>query len=237
MGRPRVFARRAQLTELMDEPASYEQLRDCLRDLERVNSMVLAYRPTLNWLERFDRRGAAPLHVVDVGCGGGDMLRRIEAWAERRGLPVLLTGIDLNEHTIRAAREFTNAAIPIEWIAGDVLEWRPDTPIDLAISSIFTHHLTNEQIVRFLAWMEKNAVRGWFINDLSRGRISYYGFKLLARVMRWHRFIVHDGPVSILRSFRPEEWGSYAEQAGLARDSVRIEPAWPGRLCVSRVKG
>ena len=39
------FSRRAQLTELMDEPCSREQLRACLRDLARVNRWFMGYRP------------------------------------------------------------------------------------------------------------------------------------------------------------------------------------------------
>lgn len=230
------FAQRAKLTELMDEPASYEELRDCLRDLERVNCTVMAYRPTLKWLEQFASNDAKPLRIVDLGCGGGDMLRRIEAWAKRRKLPVRLTGIDLSPYAIRAAQEFSGASSRIEWMASDLFAYRPEEPIDLAISSILAHHLSGEAIVNFLQWMDANAARGWIVNDLSRGRISYYGFKLLARAMCWHRFVIHDGPVSILRSFTTDDWRRYIMQAGLDAGAILIQPARPGRLCVSRVK-
>jgi SAM-dependent methyltransferase len=230
------FATRAQLTELMDEPSTYEEFRDCLRDLEKVNRTVLSYRPTLRWLKQFTGRAAAPLHIVDVGSGGGDTLRHIDRWAQQQNLPVRLTGIDLNSHAARAAREFSGPASRIEWISSDAFSWRPPQPVDLVISSLFTHHLSDGEIVRFLEWMEQTAARGWFINDLSRGRISYYGFKLLARVMRWHRFVQHDGPVSILRSFTAEDWQGYLRAAGLASLPIQIQPVRPGRLCVSRVK-
>lgn len=233
------FLERAQLTELMDEPASYEDFRDCLRDLERVNRTVLAYRPTLRWLKQFSWPAVSPLNILDVGSGGGDMLRRIERWARRRNLSVQLTGIDLNPHAARAAREFAPAASRIEWVTSDVFAYtprRPAAPIDLIISSIFTHHLTDAEIVRFIQWIEQTAARGWFINDLSRGEVSYRLFGMLARLMRWHPFVVHDGPVSIQRSFRPEDWRRYLAAAGLTKNEARIFPAWPGRLCVSRVK-
>lgn len=230
------FAARAQLSEWMDEPASYEQLRACLRDLQRVNRTVLAYRPTLRWLRQFQIDGNAPLHILDVGCGGGDLLRRIEAWAVRRNVPVRLTGIDLNPHSVQAAREFTRSESQIEWIVSDAFAYRPAHSIDIVLSSLFTHHLANAEIARFLGWMEQTVTRGWFINDLSRGRLSYVGFTLLARLMRWHPFVQHDGPVSILRSFTPEDWREYILRAGLASASIDIYPARPGRLCVSRVK-
>ena len=230
------FAERAQLSEWMDEPCSYEEFRDCLRDLAKVNRMVLAYRPTLNWLEQFAGRIAGPLNIVDVGCGGGDMLRRIEGWARKRKIRVRLTGIDLNPHAARVAREFTDPGSSIEWLTCDAFQYQPSQPIDIVLSSLFTHHLSEDGITRFLQWMEGSAARGWFINDLRRARASYYLFKLLALGMRWHRFVRHDGPVSILRSFAPEDWKRYVEEAGTGADSVRIVDAWPARLCVARVK-
>lgn len=230
------FAQRAQLTEWMDEPAAYEQLRDCLRDLERVNRAVLAYRPTLRWLAQFASAASTPLHILDVGCGGGDVLRRIEAWAKKRKLPVRLTGIDLNPSATRAARELTTPESHIEWVSSDAFVYKPSQRIDIILSSLFTHHLEDVEIARFLGWMEETAERGWFINDLSRGRVSYLGFKLLARIMRWHPFVQHDGPVSILRSFTEADWRSYIDRAGLSGLPIEVYPVRPGRLCVSRVK-
>lgn len=220
----------------MDEPCSYEEFRDCLRDLEKVNRMVGAYPPTLNWPEQFAPLGGPPLHIVDVGCGGGDMLRRIEAWSRQHGIAVRLTGIDLNPYAARAAREFTPEDSAIEWVTGDAFSYQPATAVDLVISSLFTHHLPDAEIVRFLRWMEQTARRGWFINDLHREKVPYYGFIALAWVMRWHRFVRHDGPVSIRRSFRRADWERYCAAAGLDAGEVRIEAVRPARLCVSRLK-
>ena len=230
------FSRRAHLSEWMDEPCDYAEFRDCLRDLEKVNRLVGAYRPTLKWLEQFAVSRREPLRIVDVGCGGGDMLRRIETWASKRSIVVQLTGIDLNPYSARAAREFTNRGSSIQWVTGDAFSYDPAEPVSLVISSLFTHHLADAEIIRFLIWMEQVAERGWFINDLHRKRIPYYGFAALAWLVRWHRFVRHDGPVSIRRSFLREDWERYGASAGLRRGDVRIEEVRPARLCVSRVK-
>jgi SAM-dependent methyltransferase len=231
------FSRRAELSEFLDEPCSYKDLRDCLRDLEQVNRVSFGYRPTLEWLEQFVEDADQPLHIVDVGCGGGDMLRRIEKWAVQKRVNVKLTGIDLNPHAIRAARELTRAESRIEWIAGEAYSLDPGSgPIDLVISALFTHHLTDDEIGRFIAWMERVARRGWFINDLYRSETAYTWFKVLAAAMRWHRFVRHDGPASFRRSFLPQDWKHYVEQAGLFAQDVSIATVRPGRLCVGRVK-
>jgi SAM-dependent methyltransferase len=233
------FSRRAQLSELMDEPCSYEELGGCLRDLEQVNRITFGYRPTLRWLEQFvdTAREGEPLHIVDVGCGGGDMLRRIRVWAGRRRIAVRLTGIDLNPYAVRAAREFTREGSGIRWISGSAYSFDAAADgVDVVISSLFTHHLPDDEIVRFLEWMERVARRGWFVNDLCRSRTPYLGFRALAAAMRWHRFVRHDGPVSFRRAFLPEDWRKYIESAGLPLNDVCVDGYWPARLCVARVK-
>ena len=89
--------------------------------------------------------------------------------------------------------------------------------------------------MRFLEWQEVNARIGWFVNDLLRHPFSWFGFALLARLMLWHRFVIHDGPVSIRRAFRKDDWVRLLAKAGVRE--ARIEPWFPFRLCVSRVRG
>lgn len=230
------FQKRADLSEWMDEPCTYEEFRDCLSDLAQVNRLTLAYRPTLQWLHALLRRNAPAVHIVDVGCGGGDMLRQVEQWASKAGIAVKLTGIDLNPYATRAAKEFTPASSSIRWVTGDAFSSLPSQPIDLVISSLFTHHLAAAEIARFLRWMEEVAIQGWFINDLHRQRNPYYGFQALAAVMRWHRFVRHDGPVSIRRAFRHDDWKQYLIEADIPLEQVQLTEYRPARLCVSRVK-
>ena len=224
--------------ELMDQPCSYDDLRLCLRDIARVNRLTFAYRPTLKWLNyiyaRMPRQ-PQPLHIVDVGCGYGDMLRRIHRWAQDRNLPVVLTGIDQNPDAIRAARAVT---IPgtVTFLTGDAFDFRPPGGIDIVLSSLVTHHMQNAEIVQFLLWSEHTARLGWFVNDLHRQLLPYHFFRNLSRFTRWHPFVKHDGPVSILRSFRREDWQTLAQQARLKKETYQIRNYWPARLCVARAR-
>jgi 2-polyprenyl-3-methyl-5-hydroxy-6-metoxy-1,4-benzoquinol methylase len=228
--------RRVLVKELMDEPCSEAECCRCLRDLSKVNRTLFVYRPTLRWLQQFTDATTRQLHIVDVGCGAGDMLRRIEQWALKKGIAVRLTGIDRNPSAVEAARRLSRSSRAIEWVNCEALKFQPGMRIDLVISSHFTHHLDDAEIIQFLQWMETVAARGWFISDLERSIASYYEFKLLAQVMRWHPFVRHDGPVSILRSFTHKDWKEYIVRAGLELRHVGIFRSWPGRLCVSRVK-
>lgn len=223
---------------MMDAPCSFEQLRACLHDIARVNRLTFAYRPTISWMEALVAAHpplARPLRVVDVGCGYGDTLRQINAWAAKRGIAVALTGIDLNPDAIRAAKEATPAR-PIEWIVGDALSGNAAGNIDVVISSLLTHHLTNPQIVQFLRWMDRTTRLGWFINDLHRQPVPYRLFCLLARFTNWHPFVKNDGPVSIRRSFLVEDWQNLCAAAELDAANVSIKEYRPARLCVGRIK-
>ena len=226
----------SELPEWMDDPCPYEDFRQCLVDLGQVNRLTLSYRPTLDFLERLIATGKPqqPLRIVDIGSGGGDMLHCVEHWAKRRGVEVALTGIDLNPYAARAAKEFTPDEYAIQWITGDAFAY--SEPVDVVLSSLFTHHLEEAEIVRFLAWSEAVARRGWFVNDLVREATPYRLFGLVAKAMRWHRFVQHDGPVSFRRSFREDDWARMVAAAGVAKTSVKLARWTPGRLCVERVK-
>ncbi|SNS81758.1 Methyltransferase domain-containing protein [Granulicella rosea] len=229
------FSRRVsprELPELMDGDCSYEDFRDCLRSLEKVNRWLLGYRPTLAWLDKLPRGLREPVHIVDVGSGGGDLLRRISRRARRRQVAVRLTGIDLNPHAARAASESTPKECGIAWVTGDAMLYRPDEKIDIVVSSLTAHHLEDPEVVTLLQWMEATAQRGWFINDLERAEWSYRMFGWV----RWHPIVQHDGPVSFRRAFRKEDWVRLLAGAGISQEAVTLERWRPGRLCVGRWK-
>ena len=229
------------LPELMDGGCSYEDFRDCLRSLEQINRWLLGYRPTLAWLKRLppalrDHGLREPLHIVDVGCGGGDLLRQIAGWARRCGIAVELTGIDLNPYAARAAAESTPKEVGIAWVTGNALEYRTQKPVDIVVSSLMAHHLEDGDIVALLRWMEATAQVGWFINDLERSERSSRMFGWVVRIMRWHRFVRHDGPVSFRRAFREDDWARLLAAAEVPLEAVTVEHWRPGRLCVGRWK-
>jgi 2-polyprenyl-3-methyl-5-hydroxy-6-metoxy-1,4-benzoquinol methylase len=243
------FGRRVSprdLPELMDGNCSYGDFRACLRSLEQINRWLLGYRPTLAWLNRLPQalRNPAlgdygprnPLHIVDVGSGGGDLLRKIAGWARKRGIAVELTGIDLNPYAARAAAESTPKELGIEWGTGNALDYRPENPVDIVVSSLTAHHLEDEEIVALLRWMEATAQAGWFINDLERSEWSCRMFTLVDKLAGWHPFVQHDGPVSFRRAFREEDWVRLMMAAEVPLDAVTLEHWRPGRLCVGHWK-
>jgi SAM-dependent methyltransferase len=150
---PPDFRSRAQLTELMDEPCSRAQLRGCLTDIAKLNRWTFAYRPVLNWLSSFSNLSShrsGPLRILDVASGYGDGLRRVEQWARQRNIYVELTGLDINPDATAIAGEASRASSQIRWVSADIFQYSPPRPVHLVISSLFTHHLCDQDIVRFL---------------------------------------------------------------------------------------
>lgn len=234
------FAERSNQDELMDtEAVSFEDFRACLVDLARVNRITLAYRPTLAFFDQllpFARRLGRPLEVVDVGSGYGDMLRAIDAWALRRDVAVSLTGVDLNPWSRLAAIEATGPSRKIRWVTADAFAYHPPQGIDVVVSSLFTHHLPDPLVARFLSWMEANTRLGWFVNDLHRHPLPYHFFRHLAKLVGFHRFVQHDGPVSIARAFATSDWHRLLSQANIPHHDVEIAWMVPFRLTVGRLK-
>jgi SAM-dependent methyltransferase len=237
------FSQRAFDDELMDtELVSFEEFRACLRDLALVNRASFAYRPTIQFFERLLvknpglTRGGRAIEVIDVGSGYGDTLREIGDWAKKHDVPVSLTGIDLNPWSKRAASEATPHAQKIEWVTADAFAYRPPRGVDVVISSLFTHHLSDLQVVNFLSWMERTATLGWFVNDLHRHALPYHFFRQVSKALGLHRFVQHDGPVSIARAFSSADWRRLLQKAGIDRSSVAVAWRVPFRVTVERQK-
>ncbi|HWJ17528.1 MAG TPA: methyltransferase domain-containing protein [Geobacterales bacterium] len=235
------FKKRDTTPELMDtEIVSYEELRGVLRELTQANELSLAYRPTLSFFKRLAREGRLTedrrIVVIDAASGYGDMSRKVDAWAAKNGVNLEIIGVDMNPWAARASSEATAPGRPLRWVTDNLFDFRPEGGADIIMSSLFTHHLPDPQLVRFIRWMEENARIGWFINDIERHPLPYYFLKVAFWATRRHRFMRHDGPVSIASAFKKEDWVRLLKEAGVPEGAARVESWTPFRLCVSRVK-
>jgi 2-polyprenyl-3-methyl-5-hydroxy-6-metoxy-1,4-benzoquinol methylase len=226
-----MLATRAIAEERMDaddlDSATYTAV---VHDLAKVNTLTMARRPTLAFLDRLPKR---KLRILDIGFGDGDMLRTVARWAQKRGQPVELVGIDLNPRSLAAAQAATAAEMRIDWRIGDYATLAGGA-WDVVLSSLVAHHMTHEQLIAFLRFMDAEARAGWFINDLHRHGLAYLGFPLLAAIMRWHPIVRHDGQLSVARSYRPAEWSPILAEAGIS--DAKVQRIFPFRLCVSKIR-
>jgi 2-polyprenyl-3-methyl-5-hydroxy-6-metoxy-1,4-benzoquinol methylase len=227
---------RANLPELMDaQDLDIAVYNRCLVDLAAVNRVTMTHRATLQFLSEATKhlRAGSRISILDVACGHGDLLRGIATWAARHGLEAELTGLDLNP---RSALSAAAASLPdqnISYITANVFGFSPEQAPDFIVTSQFTHHLPDADIIRLLRWFDDTAQHGWHIADLHRHLIPYYGFRLLTRLFGWHPIVRIDGTISIARSFRRADWEGYLASAG-----IEAKITWHAlfRFCVSRIK-
>jgi 2-polyprenyl-3-methyl-5-hydroxy-6-metoxy-1,4-benzoquinol methylase len=218
--------------EKMDDPALDPAIYAAvLNDLAKANTVTMGRRPTLSFLQRA-LGGAKSFRLLDVGFGDGDMLRVIARWAAKRGIEADLVGVDLNARSADVARAATPEGLSIDWRTGDYADLAHE-PWDFIVSSLVAHHMTHEQLVAFLRFMQAHAAKGWLVNDLHRHGFAWSGYPLLTRIMGWHEIVRQDGQLSIARSYRPAEWPPILAEAGIS--NARVYRAFPFRLCVEKL--
>jgi hypothetical protein len=229
----RDLSSRSSEQELLDEDnIEFNELLHCLRSLELINTLTLAYRPTLTWLKAiFKQHKHTELRLIDAGSGSGDMLRKIETLASHERVSVNLLGVDLNPNAKKVAQTLhTNTSI--QHLTVNIFSFTSPESVDVVISSLFTHHLSDEQIVEFLQWMDKITIQGWFINDLHRHWLPYYFIKITTALFSRNRLIRNDAAVSVARAFTKSDWQRLIERAHIS-SNVQIKWYFPFRYCIS----
>jgi SAM-dependent methyltransferase len=214
---------RSDAKEYIDDPQiDAGTLRQTYQEMKSINTCTLGYWPTMKavgyFLERCGRDRA--IKILDIGCGNGEILRRIDDYGRNRNFSLELTGIDLNREAIAAAVELTSPKI--NFIHGDIFTDGENRIYDIIINSLTMHHLADQEIVKLMRWMTAHVRIGWSISDLDRRAVAYYFIKYFTRLRGYNHVICHDAPLSVARSFRRGDWDSLLAQTEINLDSVRI---------------
>lgn len=160
-------------------------------------------------LRAIERENIREFSVLDVGCGSGEMLSYIAEFARRSQRPTCLVGIDLNEISASSTKKKSLEFPEISSVRGDAFRLPfDDNTFDYAISSLFFHHLTDEQIPLVINEMSRVARREIFVVDLHRHPTAYVLYKMFCFAFRISPLVRHDGSLSILKGFKPRELGS-----------------------------
>ena len=87
-------------------------------------------RPALDLMSRIPL--SAPGHVVDLGCGAGNVTRLLTEYWPRAGI----TGVDSSPEML--TRAFAEG-LDVTWVEADINDWKSDTPPDLIFSNAALH--------------------------------------------------------------------------------------------------
>ena len=205
------------------DPAEHER---ALRALARIN--LLSGTTGRIWREiRRLAVGARPLRVLEVACGGGDVALAVAARARSAGVALELTALDRSERAFRVGRSRARARdLPLDFVTGEAPDALPEGPWDLVYSSLFLHHLSATEAVRFLRVAGRIA-RWVMVDDLRRSGVGLALASFAGRVLTRSQVVRVDGPRSVRAAFALSEVLSMAERAGLRRPRVRR--SWPQR--------
>lgn len=226
-----VFEKRSHKLERIDTgDYTTEEFETFLREIRFINRVlgdVWALRKTI--LREIETKDLREFSVIDVGAGSGELLREIAEFGRKQNRKTKLCGLDLNEISARTIFEESKSYDEIHAVRGDGLNLPfAENAFDYAICSLFTHHLTDEAIVRLFGEMSRVARRGVFVIDLHRHKNAYLAYKIFCVVFRISRLVREDGSLSILRSFTPDELKLLGEKANL--ENVSVEKHFPSRL-------
>ena len=112
------------------DPARYDLFR---RQRRRPAEDLLA--AALAWVGE-----ANPIRIADLGCGGGDLARRLaERWPEAE-----VTGIDGSTAMLEQARQVSSR---VRWREADLAGWHPEAPQNLIVSNAALHWLGDHHLL------------------------------------------------------------------------------------------
>ncbi len=222
--------------ELMDDPAlDPAQHRTALRALARINVLSGVKAQLWRAIAGELGSGASTITLVDIATGSGDVAVGVAQCAARAGVRVDLRLCDISDVALQAATQrATGAGVAATPMQADVVrDGLPlaDASVDVAMSSLFLHHLEDDAVVRVLSEMRRVARRAVVISDLRRSRRGEAAAFVVSRLITRSRIVHVDAVRSVQGAFTIEELSALAARAGFT--NARIRPAWPFRMLLT----
>ena len=219
------FSNRSAEVEIMDDlNCTGDVLDQTLRELEIINKWLGGNQITIESLEQLlkDCSNTQAITIVDLGCGGGDMLRIIDLWGKRKNFKLNLIGIDANPNIVAFAKRNLVAYPHIEFKTLNIFgEEFQSQQFDIVIGTLFYHHFSSEQLVHFFQKLKRQVSVGFIINDIHRHWLAYYSIKLLTQAFSKSAMVKYDAPLSVLRAFKKSELRQLLEATTIENFSIK----------------
>lgn len=162
-----------------------------------------------------------PLTLLDLGTGDGDLPRRAERWARRRGRRLRALGLERSPVAARLARRAGLATVLADVGTLPIA----DHSVDIVLLNLFLHHFAPASAARLLAEADRLARVGVIVSDLERSRVSGPLFRVGGRLLGFDTVTIEDGVTSIARGYTPAALAALLAAAGV-RGTVHRRPGW-----------
>lgn len=195
------------LTERMDDPAcDRDLLFNTYRQFNKINRLLSGWKQIYrSRIKPEILRNSGKASILDIGCGGGDIILHLCELCSKDRFDVQFTGIDPNE---RAHQFLSGVQMPenvhfIQTSSQNLVN--ENLNFDIVISNHLIHHLSTEQLNQICRDAEILANKRIIFNDIERNPIGYATFKTIAPLLFRNSFITEDGLTSIRRSYKKKE--------------------------------
>lgn len=222
---------RTNRAEIMDDfDLQGDELEVTLQDLDKINRWLGGNKVTIQGVKKLLRSQPKdqPVHIADIGCGNGTMLKEIATWGRSAGYTFKLTGVDANPHAIAIAERTSEYYPEIEYRTMNIFsEEFKQEKFDITTCTLTLHHFKDAQIEEILQDFYSKSRIGIVINDLHRSRKAYHLFRAFCKVFISNKIARDDGLTSILRGFKKKDIKKFA--AGIRAKEQEINWKWAFR--------
>lgn len=200
-----------------DQSQGGPQLREALIHLRRLNRLFGAASPTLYGVKQLWKAAGSPkeLSILDIGAGSGDVNEKLLRWATEEGVRLNVTLVDATEEAVKEASLYYWNESRVSVSQGDLFELDADSA-DVVTGTQFLHHFTGKELERAVRKMMEVSRIGVVINDIHRHPLSWMAVWLATRLISRNPYIRHDGPLSVAKGFRGEDWRKLRQALSLA---------------------
>ena len=215
--------------EILDLPDLDPNLvKRSLADVVRCNALFGGLSSALEEIKSTFKDLPRRATLLDVGTGLGDIPCRAKTLAKENGVDLTTLGFDSALELTRASGESVSFAV-----CGDAMHLPfADRSVDVVMCSQVLHHFDEADAATLLREMDRVARIRVIVSDIRRSWIAAAGLWLVSFPLRFHAVSRHDGVVSVLRGFTPNELSDTVNDA-IARKPVvhrrrgfRITASW-----------
>jgi len=140
--------------------------------------------------------------------------RRVLQWASRQGVTLMITLVDMTEEACAEARQLYLDEPRVQVIRGNLFTL-PEARADIVTGTQLLHHFSEEELPHAVASMLRAARFGVVVNDIHRHWIAWTAVWLATRAISSNRYILNDGPLSVAKGFRSQDWKRLKQAMGI----------------------
>lgn len=215
--------RRRRGAEILDSPDVDPKLvTRSLADVARANVLFGGINSAMDELKNSLDEVPRKATLLDVGTGLGDIPCRARKEARRAGVELTTIGLDAAPELASASRKSVDFSV-----CADALHLPfPDDSVDIVMCSQVLHHFAGSDATALLREMNRVARVRVVVSDIRRSWFAAVGLWIASFPLGFHAVSRHDGVVSVMRGFTPDELADTVQEAIARRPVARRRRAF-----------